>query len=143
MASRKGHLVHDIEKDVKADIKAAKKVPRLPWWGVLCVIIGVLPVAWLFDHVERFNLLLPVLDGLVVIGLVIVVKWELRRCAWFWITMTAVVALHVALILYVPWTTKWVPATVIAGIVTIDSIVVFVILALVEELLARAKSFET
>ena len=26
-----------------SDIKAAKKM-RLPWWGVLCVIIGAMPI---------------------------------------------------------------------------------------------------
>jgi hypothetical protein len=33
---------------------------------------------------------------------------------WFWITMTFLAALHPALIVFVPWTTKRIPAVVIA-----------------------------
>jgi hypothetical protein len=143
MVNRKAHLAHDVEMDVKNDIKAAKKIPRLPWWAVLCVIIISILMDWLFYHLGRFNLALPTLDGIVVFGLVIAVKWTLRRRVWFWITMTGIAALHILLILYVPWTTKWVPAAAIAGIVTIDVCVVFVILAVVEKLLERFRTSET
>ena len=40
MANQKTHLVRDIEKDVKNDIKAAKKIPRLPWWTVVEKFVG-------------------------------------------------------------------------------------------------------
>lgn len=142
MANRKMHLVKNIEKDLKNDIKTAKKIPRLPWWAVLCLMIGSLPVIGLFDHFRRFNLALPVLDGIAVLGFAIAVKWNLRRCVWFWITMTIIVALHVLLILYVPWTTQWVPAMAIAGILTVDLCVMFVILAVVENLVERSKTSE-
>jgi hypothetical protein len=46
-----------IADDIKDDIKAARKMRlRLPWWGVLCAIIGGLPIVWLFDHFGKFNL---------------------------------------------------------------------------------------
>jgi hypothetical protein len=37
-----------IANDIKNEVREAKKI-RLPWWGVLCVIIGSLPIFWLFD----------------------------------------------------------------------------------------------
>ena len=140
MGNQKTHVVRDIEKDVKNDIKAAKRIPRLPWWAVLCLIIACIPLAWLFDHFGRLNLALPVLDGIALFIFIIAVKWKLRRCVWFWITITAIVALHVLGILYVPWTTKWVPAAAIAGIIGIDMCAVFVILAVVEKFVGNAEN---
>lgn len=93
---------------------------RLPWWGVLCVIIAAIPICWLFDRFGRFELALPTLDSVGVLCIAIPMNWQLRRHLWFWTTMTVFVALHVLLILFVPWTTKWVPASVCAGIATVD-----------------------
>jgi len=55
-----------------------------------------------------------------VLGFMIALKRKLWPHAWFWITMTVIAALHVALILFVPWGTRWVPALVIAGIDSVD-----------------------
>ena len=82
-----------IADDIKDDIKAARKMRlRLPWWGVLCAIIGGLPIVWLFDHFGKFNLFLPTFNCVAVLGLAIAVKWSLRRRTWFWITMTILAA---------------------------------------------------
>ena len=48
------------------------------------------------------------------VALAIVMRWKLRQQVWFWITITFLAALHLPLILFVPWTTKWIPAIVIA-----------------------------
>jgi hypothetical protein len=108
-----------VANEVSNDIRAAKKL-RLPWWGVLCIIIGGLPIIWLFDHFGKLNLFLPVFNWVAVLGFMLVVKWNLRRHAWFWITWTVIAAVHVPLILFVPWTTKWVPALAIGGIDSLD-----------------------
>jgi len=79
-----------------------------------------LPIAALFDHVGRLELTLPSLASVAAICLVVVVKWRLREHAWFWITVAVFVALHVLLLVVVPWTKKWVPASTSAGIGTID-----------------------
>jgi hypothetical protein len=120
-----------LANDVKNDIKAAKKMPRLPWWGVLCIIIGGLPVVWLFDHFGRLNLFLPTFNSIAVLGLMLALKRKLWRHAWFWGTVAILAALHVPLILYVPWTTKWIPALAIAAIDSGDLIVMLAILAAV------------
>jgi len=119
-----------LANDIKNDVTAAKKM-RLPWWGVLCAIIAGLPIVWLFDHFGKFNLFLPTFNCVAVLGFAIALKWRMRRCAWFWITMTILAALHVPLILFVPWTTKWVPAIAIAAIDSVDLIVMLAILSVV------------
>ena len=50
------------------------------------------------------------------VTIAIAMRWKLRRYAWFWGTMIVFAALHVPLILLVPWTTRWVPAFLIIPI---------------------------
>jgi hypothetical protein len=50
----------------------------------------------------------------------IAMRWRLRRHVWFWVTLMVLAALHVPLILFVPWTTKWVPALAIIPIAIAD-----------------------
>jgi hypothetical protein len=128
-----------LANDVKNDIKAAKKMPRLPWWGVLCIIIGGLPVVWLFDHFGRLNLFLPTFNSIAVLGLMLALKRKLWPHAWFWITMTVIVALHVPLILFVPWGTRWVPALAIAAIDSLDFCLILWVLSFVGNLMGGPK----
>ena len=124
---------------IKDDIKAARKI-WLPWWAVLCGIAVATLAAWLFDHFGRLNQMLPTWNCIAVLGFAIAVKWKLRRHAWFWATMATVAALHVALILFVPWTTTWVPAIAIAAIDSADLIVILVILSVVGKFMDRPEN---
>ena len=99
----------------KSDIKALQHM-RLPWWGVLCVVVSSALIAWLFDHFGRLDLARPVLYSIGMLGIATAVKWKFRRHMWFWGTMIILAALHVLLILLVPWTAKWIPAIVVIPI---------------------------
>lgn len=127
-----------LASDVKSDIRGAKKL-RLPWWGVLCVVIGALPVYWLFDHFGRLNIALPILNVVAVLGFMLALKRKLWPHAWFWIVMTVVAVLHVPLILFVPWTARWTPALLIAAIDSLDFCLILWILAVVGNLLKQAE----
>lgn len=87
---------------------------RLPWWGVLCVIFGTILLALLFVYFGRFDLARPSLISVAMVAIAIALRWKLTGHAWFWITVTFLAALHLPLILFVTWTTKWIPAFVIA-----------------------------
>jgi hypothetical protein len=50
------------------------------------------------------------------LAIAITLRWKLRRHMWFWATMTFLAGLHVPLVLFIPWTTKWIPAFVIAPV---------------------------
>jgi hypothetical protein len=127
--------------NIHGDIKAARRM-RLPWWGVLCAIIGGLPIVWLFDHFGKLNLFLPTFNCVAILGFTIAVKWKLRRHTWFCGTMAILAALHVPLILFVPWTTKWVPAIAIAAIDSADLIVILAIVSVVGKFVERPKTLK-
>jgi hypothetical protein len=115
---------------------------RLPWWGVLCGILGTVLLALLFDYFGRFDLVRPSLISAAMVALAIVMRWKLRRHVWFWVTMTVIGAIHVLLILSVPWTTKWVPAIVIIPIGIADLYAMLWILSVVRKFAERANAPE-
>lgn len=109
---------------------------------MLCVIFGAIPLYLLFDHFGRSNLALPALDSTAIVAIAVALRWKLRRHAWFWITMAVLAALHVLLILYVPWTNKWVPAPAIIPIALVDLYVMLKIVSLVEKIIGKPKTAE-
>ena len=56
--------------------------------------------------------------------------------------MTVIAALHVPLILLVPWSDGWVPAMAIAGIDSVDFCLMIWIVSTVGNLVASAKAAE-
>jgi len=109
---------------------------RLPWWGVLCVIVGALILGLLFVYFGRFDLARPTLFSVAMVAIAIAMRWKLRRHGWFWGTMTILAALHVPLILFVPWTTKWIPALVIIPFGFADLYVMLWVLSVVGKFMA-------
>jgi len=89
----------------------------------------------LFVRFGRFELARPTLFSIVVIVFAIAMKWELRGCMWFWAAMLVVAALHVPLILCVPWTTRWIPALVMTPIAIADVAAIVALIALLQRLL--------
>ena len=130
-----------ISKQVKSDIKAAKNL-RLPRWAILPGIAISFLCAWLFDHFGRLNLMLPIWNSVAVLGFMLVLKRKLWPHAWFWITMAVIAALHVPLILFIPWGTRWVPALAIAGIDSLDFCLILWILSVVGKFVDRSKAAE-
>jgi hypothetical protein len=130
-----------LSTDVRNEIKAAQKL-RLRWWGVLMWMAFCLPVIVLSDHFGRLDMSRPILNCIAVFGFMFVFKWRLRRHAWFWITMTVIVALHVPLILFVPWGTRWVPALAIAAIDSVDFCLILWILSVVGKFMEGPKTAE-
>ena len=115
---------------------------RLPWWGVLCVIFGTVLLARLFVYFGRFDLARPSLISVTMVAIAIALRWKLRRHVWFWISMTFFVALHLPLILFIPWTTKWIPAFVIVPFGIADLYAMLWILSVVGKFVERPNTAE-
>jgi hypothetical protein len=112
---------------------------HLPWWGELCVIVGTLPLLFLFDYFGRFDLARPSLASAAMVAIAVALRWKLRRHVWFWITIGLLAALHLPLILFVHWTTKWIPAVVIAPLGLADLYVMLWVLSVIEKSKEKSK----
>ena len=134
-------LLTPLSPDLKNDLEAAKKI-RLPWWVLLPGVVVAAFSAALFDHFGKLYLVLPVLNSIAVLAFLVALKWKLRTRMWFWITMLIFAALHVPLILFIPWTTKWVPALAIAAIDSADFCVILWVLLVVGRFMGESEASE-
>src|ERR1700723_694072 len=66
------------------------------------------------------------------------VRWELKSRPWFWSTIVVLLTLHIPLILYVPWTSRWIPAAGILPIGVLDCAIILGSIALVEKMMKQA-----
>jgi len=112
-------------------ITAEDRQMRLPWWGVLCVIFGTVLLGLVFTHFGRFDLARPSLISVGMVAIAAALRWKLRRHVWFWITMTILAVLHLPLIVFVPWTTKWIPAIAIVPFGIADLYIMLWVLSVV------------
>lgn len=94
---------------------------RLPLWGYIFIPVGAFLLSALFDHFGKLALARPIVFSVSIIIITIAMRWKLSGHVWFWVTMAILAALHVPLILFIPWTTKWIPVLVIIPIGIADS----------------------
>jgi len=113
---------------------------RLSWRGGLCIFFGTILLALLFLATGRFELARPMMVSVAMVGLAITMRWKLRKHVWFWITMTFLAVLHVPLILFIPWSTKWIPAVMIAPFGLADLYAMLWVLAFVGRLMQVQKA---
>ena len=126
-------LIDEIRNDVKSDIAALKKMD-MPWWYIPFTLICGGGGYWFFDSVGREYLYLPTMNCILVFVFIIVLKWRLKRHGWFWTILTILAAIHVLLLLFIPWTEKWVPALGIAVIDTVDLIMIMAVFSFLDRL---------
>jgi hypothetical protein len=66
------------------------------------------------------------------------VRWDLHDRRWFWVLLTGIAIVHVAVVLSISWTSKWVPAAAIAPFCAVDGIAILGIIQLVEKWMEHA-----
>lgn len=89
---------------------------RLPLWAYPWILGGAFLLSLVLDHFGKLALARPVMFSAAIISITIAMRWRLKGHLWFWITMACLTALHVPLILFIPWTTKWIPALILIPI---------------------------
>jgi hypothetical protein len=104
---------------------------RLPLWGYIFIPVGAFLLSALFDHFGKLALARPIGFSVSIIIITIAMRWKLRGHVWFWVTMTFLAALHAPLILFIPWTTKWIPVLVIIPFGIADSYAILWVLSVV------------
>ena len=128
--------------ELKREIQELKN-RRLSWRAKLFIVLIGAPMVFLFALYGGLELAMPLTITISALGFVVYLKWKLRQHAWFWITMTVIAALHVPLILFVPWTTKWVPGWAVAGFATVDFVLILWVLLVVEKFMGERKIAES
>lgn len=96
-------------------------------------------MAMLLHHFGKFALARPIVFSVSVIGVTIAMRWKLKKHVWFWITMAFLTALHVPLILLIPWTTMWIPALVLTPIGIVDLYTMLWVISLIGKTVKRPK----
>ena len=111
------------------------------WRGT---IIGLctLPVLALFIHFGREDLAVPACTYLVGIALATALRWGLRKHVWFWIVIALVVALHMVLLIKVPWPHFTINRVTLLPFGIADLLVVSGIIQFVKTFFVRDKSDE-
>ncbi len=127
--------------ELKREIQEAKKL-RLSWRTKLLIFVVGAPTTFLFALYGRLEMVWPLAITIGMIAIVIRFKWKLRRQTWFWVTMAVIAVPHVLWVLFVPWTTKWIPVFVYVGIATVDFALILWILLVVEKFMGGPKAAE-
>lgn len=125
-----------IVTDVKNDIKSARGV-HLRWWLLLAMGCLAFIGAAVFDKFGELNMALPTFNSVFLFIFVVSLKWELRSRVWFWVTIGFLVTIHVLLIWYIPWTSRWIPALAVAVISSVDFCMILLIIAGVRSIIER------
>ncbi|MGB8540328.1 MAG: hypothetical protein WCD49_01710 [Candidatus Acidiferrales bacterium] len=60
-------------------------------------------------------------------------RWDLSNRLWFWAAVVAIAALHVPLLLFVHWTTRWIPAAISMPFCMVDALLILKIFDLGEK----------
>jgi hypothetical protein len=129
--------------ELRREIHEAKKL-RLSWRTQLLMIVIGTPTLFLYlVYGGRLERVWPFMITIGMLGIVIRFKWKLRRQMWFWVTMAVIAVLHILWVLFVPWTTKWIPVFVYIGIATADFVLILWILLVVEKFMGGPKAAES
>jgi hypothetical protein len=127
--------------ELRSEIQEAKKL-HLSWQTKLIIFVVGAPSTFLFALYGQLQLALPLMITIGVLGLVILFKRKLWHYGWFWAAMAIIAALHLPLILFVPWTVMWVPALAISVVASVDFCLILWILLVVEKLMRGTEASE-
>lgn len=125
--------------DVKRDIQSVRKI-HVSQRAILFIIFGSVIVTAIFRSLGQPRLSLPLMNFAGVVTFVLIVKWNLRRRVWFWLTMVALVVAHLVVIPLIPWTSKWVPAFMIAILDTVALMAILAVVSVVGNVCDRLES---
>lgn len=116
---------------------AEGKQLTLSWKSGLVIFVGALLIGLAFNYLGKSALERPTGVSVVIVAFAVAMKWELRSQIWFWTAVAIFVALHVMLILFIPWPTGWIPAVVMIPIGLADLYAMLGILSMVRKFVER------
>lgn len=112
---------------------------RIFLWGVLFALCMAPVLLWL-NFIDHQELMYPVIGSVAAIVIAIRGRWDLRSYTWFWFTMFVVAALHLVIILRIPWKSGWVPAPITGLFCIVDLVIIFGLLTAMQKAMDRRKA---
>jgi len=76
------------------------------------------------------------------IGVAISTTWGLRKNIWYWVTVGLIIALHLPLVLFIPWPNVIVPSEIrlLFPIGAVDGLFVVGVISLIERFMSRRRN---
>lgn len=103
---------------------------------ILGTLVGAAPLAFMVEHLYPGKGIGGLFCSWVIL-VAVFARWELKRCFWFWITISLVAALQLPLIAYFPWMErKWL-FVLFLPVFAVDFGVVFGCIKLVETVMRK------
>lgn len=99
---------------------------------ILAILFGV-PAFFLFAYFGEPARGRAAAISVGVLTMAVGASWDLRREAWYWVTIALLAACHVPIILLVPWTDKSYPGYTLLPVAVLDFAIVFAVIKLVEK----------
>lgn len=134
-------LIERTLRGVQRDLKVARRIQlsSIPWWGWLAIILSVFIIGFSSYSTPYWPVTRILIFAVFALSFTIVLKWPLRRCSWFWTTLTVLIVLHVPLIAIVSRATEHFtgPSIVIGGLGILDLYIMLTVLNLVEQFLKK------
>lgn len=91
----------------------------------------------LLDQYVRPGIGLPAGLAALMILIAVLWRWDLSEQPWFWRIVAAIVTVHLPLIRFIPWTTKWIPAAISTPFCFVDILLILRIFGLGERFFNR------
>jgi hypothetical protein len=113
-----------------------QKGRRSAYIGIWIVAI-LLPLYFAFFYAGRPDTGKYVCIGVGMHLIAIWINWDLRRQLWFWTTIATLLAIHIPLLLIVPWPSRWIPAMSVLPFGVADCALILGVIALMERLMKR------
>jgi hypothetical protein len=106
-------------------------------WTILAILFAA-PVFFLFAYFGEPGRGRAAGISAAVIIMAARLRWDLRKKAWFWITVAIITGYHIPLILLVSWTDKSYPGYTLLPMAVLDFAIMYGAIKLVEKA-ARAR----
>jgi hypothetical protein len=119
----------------EADIDRSADMSVRKW--LLLTMLSMIPMFLLFTYFGDAGKGRAAAIATGAIMLAVGGRSSLKSQRWFWVTLTIIIAVHVLLVLLIPWTSKSYPGPILLPFGALDYFIVWGCIKLVEKAMSR------
>jgi hypothetical protein len=105
----------------------------------LVAVAVAAPIVPILHYLGRPDLERPSFYAAATLAVAVEVCRDLSRRLWFWVSMVVIAAVHVPLILLLPWQSGWIPSPLIFMCVVADFVIILAFISFIEKLMNRTQ----